>query len=62
MLYGDILAVEKVSVTMTKGAHEKLKEYCDDNGRIMYKVIDEAILNYVGENDLSKINKKMMGL
>lgn len=46
-MYGDILARAKVQTAMSIDVHEKLKKYCDENGRILYKVVDEAVLNYL---------------
>jgi len=67
-VYGDILARDKVQTAISKEVHEKLKKYCDENNKILYKVVDEAVIDYLsfreGLNnksaELDKINKRMM--
>lgn len=46
-MYGDILARAKVQTALSLEVHEKLKKYCDENGKILYKVVDEAVLKYL---------------
>jgi len=48
-MYGDILARDKVQTAISLDVHEKLKKHCDENNKILYKVVDEAVLQYLEE-------------